>query len=80
MGGPDAHFSIEPEQFGLLVNSIRNVEKAPGSVTYEIGEEALRNRKFSRSLFAVKNINRGEFFSNENIRSIRPGDGISPKL
>ncbi|MCC7554235.1 MAG: pseudaminic acid synthase [Methanobacteriaceae archaeon] len=79
MGGPDSEFSMEPHEFKSMVNSIRNVEKALGNITYELSDKMKSNRDFSRSLFAVQNIKKGEKFTEENIRSIRPGFGLHPK-
>ncbi len=79
IGGPDASFSIEPNEFIELVKNIREVEKALGKVTYELTPKILKSREFSRSLFVVKDIKEGELFNNENIRSIRPGYGLHPK-
>lgn len=79
LGGPDSDFSIEPTEFTSMINSIRNVEKALGKVTYELSEKMEKNRTFSRSLFVVEDIAQGELFTKKNIRSIRPGYGIAPK-
>ena len=79
IGGPDAAFSMEPTEFKEMVDSIRNVEKALGKVTYELSEKSLKSREFSRSLFVVKDIKAGDIFTEENIRSIRPGYGLHPK-
>ncbi|SHI40799.1 pseudaminic acid synthase [Clostridium cavendishii DSM 21758] len=76
LGGADAAFSMEPEEFKALVDSIRAVEKALGEVTYELTEKMKRSREHSRSLFIVKDIEEGEVFTEENIRSIRPGYGM----
>jgi pseudaminic acid synthase len=78
-GGPDAEFSIEPNDFSQMVKKIRMVEMALGTVTYTLSENMQANRKFARSLFVVGDIQAGEFFTEENVRAIRPGDGISPK-
>jgi pseudaminic acid synthase len=78
LGGPDAGFSLEPAEFAQMVRSVRDVEKAIGTVTYELTETSKRNREFSRSLFVIRDINAGELFTDQNIRSIRPGFGISP--
>ncbi|MDP3396782.1 MAG: pseudaminic acid synthase [Methanoregula sp.] len=78
-GGPDAGFSLEPDEFNRMVKSIREVEKAIGSVTYELSATSKRNRAFARSLFAVRDIPAGETLSSQNIRSIRPGFGLPPK-
>ncbi len=80
LGGPDAAFSLEPNEFRQMVQSIREVEKALGRVTYEIPQSALKSRLFIRSLFAVKDIDEGEEFTAENVRSIRPGYGLPPKF
>ena len=79
LGGPDAHFSLEPDEFGNLVRAVRNVERARGSKTYELPKTSQNSRVFARSLYVVKNIRKGEAFSYENVRSIRPGHGMPPK-
>jgi pseudaminic acid synthase len=78
IGGPDAAFSLEPDEFKQMVESVRDVEKSLGKVSYELTERVLKNRKYSRSLFAVKDIKKGEIYTQDNIRSIRPGYGLSP--
>lgn len=75
----DNFFSLEPEELKELVHNIRVVEKSLGSVKYGLTNEEKKNRIFRRSLFAVKDIKKGERFDRNNIRSIRPGYGLSPK-
>lgn len=79
IGGPDSAFSMEAEEFAGLVKRIRETEECLGKVSYELSELSKKGRKFSRSLFAVQDIRKGDVFTEENVRSIRPGDGISPK-
>ena len=79
LGGPDAAFSLEPEEFKVMVKSVREAEKALGEVSYNLTEKMKKSREFSRSLFIVKDIKAGETFIEENIRSIRPGYGLPPK-
>ncbi|WP_066192299.1 pseudaminic acid synthase [Gracilibacillus timonensis] len=79
IGGPDAAFSLDPEEFAEMVQSVREAEKAVGKVDYTLTKKKINNRKFSRSLFVVKEIKKGEKFTEENVRSIRPNDGIEPK-
>lgn len=79
LGGPDAAFSLEPSEFKAMVKSIREVEKALGEVSYELTEKMRKSREFSRSLFVVKDIKAGEIFTEENVKSIRPGYGLHPK-
>lgn len=79
VGGPDAAFSMSANEFADMVKRVREVEECMGTVSYDLSEKMKKNRKFARSLFAVRDISKGEIFSEENIRSIRPGDGCSPK-
>lgn len=79
IGGPDCSFSLEPDQFKKMVDSIRTVEKALGKVSYDLTSKAKQSREFSRSLFAVQDIQKGELLGEENVRSIRPGFGLHPK-
>ena len=79
LGGPDSAFSLEPSEFKTMVDEIRKVEKALGKVNFELTEKIKRSRTFARSLFVVKDIRAGERFTEENIRSIRPADGLPPK-
>ncbi|KKK38905.1 N-acetylneuraminate synthase [Mesobacillus campisalis] len=79
IGGPDASFSLDKQEFKLLVDSVRDAEKSLGKVDYELTDKKKKSREFSRSLFAVQDIKEGETFTEENVRSIRPGYGLSPK-
>lgn len=79
LGGPDSAFSLEPEEFKAMVSAIRQVEKALGKVSYELTERQKAMRKFSRSLFVAKDMKAGEVFTEENVRSVRPGVGLHPK-
>jgi N-acetylneuraminate synthase/pseudaminic acid synthase len=77
LGGEDAGFSLNVDEFAAMVKAVRNTEAALGKVDYSINEA---NRKFGRSLYAVKDIKKGEIFTQENIRSIRPGAGLPPRM
>lgn len=76
---PDSFFSIEPQELKELVKNIRITEKALGEVDYELTKEEKDQRAYRRSLFAVTNIKKGEVFSEQNVRSIRPAYGLKPK-
>ena len=78
-GGADSKFSMEPEEFKEMIDNIRMIEKALGNVTYNLSEKQKRSREHSRSLFVIKDIKKGEKFTNDNIKSIRPGNGISTR-
>lgn len=77
--GPDSHFSLQPREFRRMVDAIRTVEKSIGDVKYGPTEAERNSLVFRRSLFAVKKIRAGERFTNQNVRSIRPGMGLPPK-
>ena len=74
--GPDSSFSIEPEELQTLVRAIRRVEKALGSVCFGTTEQEKSSLVFRRSLFVVEDIEANEEFTEENVRSIRPGFGL----
>ena len=78
-GGPDSSFSLEPAEFRQMVESVRNVEKALGTVHFGPTGHDSNNTDFRRSLFVVRDIKQGDYFTKENIRSIRPGMGLAPK-
>lgn len=78
-GGPDASFSLEPAEFRAMVDAVRVAEKALGKVNYEMSEKEQASRVFRRSLFVVKDMQAGEEFTRENVRSIRPGNGLPVK-
>jgi pseudaminic acid synthase len=71
---PDGAFSLSPSQLKEMVQSVRNVEKMLGSIKYDD-----KPKKYARSLYASRDIKKGESFTKENVKSIRPGDGLHPK-
>lgn len=75
----DASFSLLPNEFKQMVLSIRNIEKALGSVNYNLSPKIKKNKVFSRSIFAISDIKKGEIFTEDNIRIIRPGFGLKGK-
>jgi pseudaminic acid synthase len=79
-GGPDSQFSMEPNEFAAMVKAIRDVEKALGQVTYELTEKQKKSREHARSLFVITDIKKGEIFTENNVRSIRPGYGLPTKF
>lgn len=78
-GGIDSSFSLEPSEFETMVENVRQIELMLGEKKYTLGEKAFSARKVMRSLFVVENIKKGELFTKNNIRAIRPGLGIHPK-
>lgn len=77
--GPDSAFSLEPHEFKAMVDAIRVAEKALGTVNYAVTEKEAASRVFRRSLFVVKDMKAGDVFTEKNIRSIRPGYGLTTK-
>ncbi len=78
-GGPDAAFSMEPQEFKEMVDNIRILEKALGKVTYDLSDKQAREREHSRSLFVAQDMKAGDVFTPENLRSVRPADGLHTK-
>ncbi len=76
---PDSFFSIEPKEFKYLIDNVRLIEKALGEPSYKLTESQKKSIVFRRSLFVVKDIKKGERFTEQNVRSIRPGQGLKPK-
>jgi len=74
--GPDSGFSLEPQEFKAMVEAVRTAEKALGAVHYGLSGKEESSRVFRRSLFVVQDVKRGETFTPENVRSIRPGYGL----
>lgn len=79
IGGPDASFSMEMDEFKKMVDEIRIMEKALGKVSYDLNEKTFKNRDFSRSLFFAENIKEGDEITEKNMRSVRPGFGLHPR-
>lgn len=78
-GGPDSTFSLEPHEFRAMVDAVRTTEAALGKVNYEVTESEVASRVFRRSLFVVQDMQPGDVFTEQNVRSIRPGYGLAPK-
>ncbi|HMP74767.1 MAG TPA: pseudaminic acid synthase [Kiritimatiellia bacterium] len=78
-GGPDASFSLEPEEFRRTVELLRETEQVLGSGVLGAGVAESSNVVFRRSIFAVRDIAVGEVLTRDNIRVIRPGHGLAPK-
>ena len=79
IGGPDAAFSMEKDEFAAMVRSIRNVEKALGEIVYPTDPAAIKGREFCRSLYVARDMKAGDRITEENVRSVRPGFGLPPR-
>lgn len=79
IGGPDAAFSMEAQEFENMVDSIRNIEKALGKVEYPTDLGNISGRQFCRSLYVAEDIKVGDVITENNVRSVRPGYGLHPK-
>tara|TARA_B110000046_G_scaffold29575_1_gene31118 strand:- start:3082 stop:4119 length:1038 start_codon:yes stop_codon:yes gene_type:complete len=79
IGGPDASFSMNEEEFTQMVKAIRQAELALGNIDYSLTDKQKQGRNFSKSLYIVKDVVKGEIISEKNVKSIRPGFGMHPK-
>ena len=79
IGGADADFSLDKQEFADMIQAVRDTEKLLGKVDYSMTEKKKKSRQFSRSLYVAKDIKKGDIFTEENIRSVRPGYGMHPK-
>ncbi len=79
LGGPDADFSLDREEFAQMVQAVRDTEKLLGKVDYSLTAKRRESRRFSRSLYVAEAVKKGELFTEKNIRSVRPGFGLHPK-
>ncbi len=79
IGGADADFSLDKQEFKEMIEAVRDTEKLLGKVDYSMSEKKKKSRQFSRSLYISKDIKEGEVFTEDNIKSVRPGYGMHPK-
>ena len=78
-GGPDAAFSLEPDELKTLVGACRDARSALGLPDYARSDTELQSLRFRRSVYAVDDITAGDCFDESNLRSIRPGFGLHPR-
>lgn len=78
-GGPDSGFSLEKEELAMLVKNCRMAQEALGVINYTSTASEAKTKCHRRSLYIVRDIKKGEILTSDNIRSIRPGDGMAPK-
>jgi pseudaminic acid synthase len=79
IGGPDASFSMDEAEFTAMVNAVREAEKAIGVVDYTLTDKQAKGKDFSRSLYVVQDLKKGDLITEDNVKSIRPGFGLHPK-
>ena len=79
IGGADAEFSMDKDEFSNMIKAVRETEKLLGSIDYGMTQKKKESRRFSRSLYVSKDIKKGEVFTEKNIKSVRPGYGKHPK-
>ena len=79
IGGTDADFSMDKNEFQQMVKAVRDTEQLLGVVDYTMSEKKKKSREHSRSLYVCRDIKKGEIFSEENVKSVRPGYGLHPK-
>lgn len=76
----DEAFSLDEAEFAQMVKAVRDAEALLGETSYELSEKSIKNRNFARSLYASADIKKGEIFSENNVKSVRPGFGLEPKF
>ena len=76
LGGADSGFSLNRDEFAAMVRAVRDAEAALGRADYSVNEQ---NRRFARSLYVCKDMKAGEKFTPENVRSVRPSNGLHPQ-
>ncbi len=79
IGGPDASFSMDEKEFTEMVNQVRMAEKSIGKINFELTKKQKKGRNFSRSLYVVEDVKKGDIITEKNVKSIRPGFGLHPK-
>lgn len=80
VGGPDSAFSMNAEEFAQMVQDVRNVEKALGSVCYPTDPTKIKGREYCRSLYVAEDMKAGDIITEINVKSVRPGFGMHPKF
>lgn len=75
----DAAFSLDERQFMQLVNRVKDAHASLGNANYRLASSELDNVAFRRSLYVAKSIKKGEVFTRDHIRSVRPGKGLHPR-
>lgn len=78
-GGPDAAFSLNTDEFTHMVNAVREAEKSLGEATYTLTKKQEEGKQFARSLYIAEDIKQSEIYTEQNLRSVRPGFGAHPK-
>ena len=79
LGGPDGAFSLEPDEFRAMVDAVRTAQRALGEVHFGVAAHEASSRVFRRSLFVVADVYKGQVFTAQNVRSIRPAHGLHPR-
>ncbi len=79
LGGPDASFSLEPNELKDLVTQSKIAWKSLGKINYSITSNEANSLQFKRSIFITEDINKNELLTKKNLRIIRPGHGLDPK-
>lgn len=79
IGGADADFSLDKQEFTDMIQAVRDAEKLLGTINYSMTDKKKQSRRFSRSLYVAKDIKAGEVITEKNVRSVRPGYGLHPK-
>lgn len=80
VGGPDSSFSLDEKEFRQMVIAVRDAENSIGKIDYELTSKQIKGKMFSRSLYIIKDVLKGELLTEDNVKSIRPGHGLHPKF
>lgn len=78
-GGVDSVFSMEPQEMKELVTQTHQAWEALGHISYGVTEQEKNSTKFRRSLYIAEDMNVGDILTQDNLRIVRPGFGLSPK-